>query len=505
MINVDSNSKINKVLFNNVIPIGMVGDMHVETNFGLNINTYYYNLTERDFTIVTREGIPYSLMPSKKSQFRLPANSSEHNERAALLEHHEKTSNKIVVRKQYVLLNKDFKKFKSFVESENHPDHSFIKYLYKTLCDVSFDKKPMMGVLHIPDLIDNAKVSVTIDSILDPFKDNIGRDDIYYTDEDIVVSFKDISEASSHPVTNAQSKIHVNDDAYKNNDIFVTYDLISNKNDMVQFVNISGHVTKIKSRKDNILSEGLYKNIYCKNIQNGTHKLIEGFKVNLENMDTLGVYPTRDIAEARGNLDDARKEKIKELEYELTVLSKNADMQLVELKRELEITKKNNTEQEMRSKTELENLRSELESKKNKLTEEALITKNYYDERSHNRKDTSESLKLAPTLITGAIGVAGALGTVMALKATAGVVAAPMVAGLTVMKTLGITALLATAVLAANKLFKGIGEDSMLGRMASGIYDTGKSFVSSVWNGVKSVGNYICDGVSNFFGGLFSW
>lgn len=506
MQNIDTNTHIDKVLFNNVIPIGMVGDMRVETGFGLNINTYYYNLSEQDVTIVTREGIRYRVSPSKKSMFYLPANSAEHDSVNLLLTHHSKSSNKIIVRKQYVLLNKDFKKFKSFVETENPPEHSFLRYVYKALCNVSIEKRPMAGTLHIPDLIDDAKVSITIDSVLDPYSGNIGRDDLYFTEEDIVISFKGLAEASSHPVTNAQSKIFVNDDAYKSSDVFISYDLVSNKNDMTLYANLSGHVVKIKSRKDKLLAEGLYKNIYSRDVMNGSHKLIEGFKVTLENMDSLGVYPTKDMAEARGNLDDARKEKIKELEYELTVLGKRADVEMIALKTELENTKAQYTEKELKDKAELEKLKAELEARKNKLTEEALVTKNHYEERSHYRKDTSESLKLAPTIITGAIGVAGAIGTVLALRASAGIATASIIAGISTMKLLGVVTLATTAILAANKAIDYVSSgDNVVGALASSVYSGVKSVVGGVWEGVKCVGGAICDGVCGFVGGLFSW
>ncbi len=506
MHTIDTNTHIDKVLFNNVIPIGMIGDMRVETGFGLSMNVNYYNLTQRDFTLVTRDGLRYKISPTKTSFFRLPANSAEHDVLSTLRQHLDKTSNKIIIRKQYILLNKDFKKFKSYVETENPPEHSFLKYVYRALCNVSVEKRPMAGTLHIPDLIDDAKVSITVDSVLDPFANNIARDDLYFTEEDIVVSFKDISEASSHPATNSQSILHINDDAYKNADMFTVYDLISNKNDMVQFVNISGHIVKIKSRKDTLLAEGLYKNIYCKDVMSGSHKKIEGYKVTLDRLEELGAYHTRDMALAGGNVDDARKESIKELEYKLAILTKNADIELVTLKQELEKTKSSSVEKELKDKAELEKLRADIEARKNKLTEEAMIAKNHYEERSHSRKDTSESLKMAPTILSGAIGVAGAIGTVMALKAAAVVGAAGIVAGISTMKIIGLVAIISTAIMATNKLIGNYSSgDSVLSSIGSSIYSGVASVTSAVWGGIKNVGGAICDGVCGFIGDIFSW
>lgn len=506
MFNNRETNHSDKVLFMNKLPLSPTGVFSNEGYYGLNINTHYYNLTSNDFTISTRDGVKFNLSPSKERMFGVPIDSYEGGMNEELEKHRNKCHNKIVVRKQFIMLYKDFVKFKAHVETNNTPTSSFLHYVYTAFSKVANEKRPMAGVYNIRDFIDDARLSITVDTVLDPYQDNIGKDDIYFTEEDIVISFKNLDNASSHPALNSQSKILIDEDAYKKSDIFVTHDIVSNNSDMVLYLNSSGHVTKIKSRKDKTLNNGVYKNIYIRDNVSGSHKLFESFRVELNNMNELGVFHTKELAVAGGNMDDARRERIKELEYNLSVHKNESEAQLITMKRELEETKRASAEKELENKAELERVKSVYAEKQNKLDEESMVRKNYYEERSHSRKDTSESLKLAPTIITGAIGVAGAVGTVLALKASAGIAAVGLTAGISTMKFIGIAALITTALMATKKVVEYVDSgDNFLSSLASRAYNGVKSFISNTWEGVKNVGSAICDGVCGFVGRLFSW
>jgi hypothetical protein len=187
-------------------------------------------------------------------------------------------------------------------------------------------------------------------------------------------------------------------------------------------------------------------------------------------------------------------EKIK-LDHELHQLKNDKERDKIEKERELLIIqqKLKQTELELQDvklshekilqEMKIEGTKFDHEVKKegNVLDLEKARVTNYYSERSFDRKDTSEMIKIIPGIIGGAIGI---VGTMVALKLKFGII------GLTASAagcgpSIAIAATVAV-LLANTKIFR-----SFTKTIAKATVSVGKS----LWNGTKEVGSAIMSGV----------
>ena len=260
--------------------------------------------------------------------------------------------------------------------------------------------------------------------------------------------------------------------------------------------------------------------------------------IPLSQAEDNGFYHTMDIAKARGNIDAQNRlelariqsEKLK-IESELNRVRSQSESEKIERERELlEATK-------ILKEKEIENQRLKFDHEKalqdmklsnaqydhaaKKVETDLDIEKarvvNYYTERSYDRKDTSEMIKIVPGIIGGAVGI---LGTILAFKATG--VAAITTGALSFPAIISImTATMFFSSKSVNRLttktITGVG--NLVRKTGSIIYEGGKSLVcgtgsavsyvaEKAYGGLVATGNFVCDSLSSiggFVGGLFFW
>ncbi len=459
-----------------------------DREFSFNVSKSYYNFTQRDLTIVGRDGMRFTAKPTPSSNFTPPVNSPEFTGMANTHDFNNKVFNKFVIRKTYYIKYADYEIFKNFIEVTNPNKNSELYILYLEFNSLVMDRK-MTGPTTDNYFPGQAYLSITADLVLDIHANNETNEDVYFIDEDIVISFQSMVDASNHPLANGLRNVILDETSYKKSDIFITYDLISNNSAIVLHVNNGGDIFPIKSRRDIALKEGLYKFIYKTNPDGGKHVEVDNKYVPVTQCNELGVYETREKAVSGGNIDESRKERIKELEYETTILKNTYDTEILALKAELERLKKEGVEASIK-------LNLEADKIKNVSMEEGLVKKDYYEDRSYSRKDTSEAMKYVPGIIGG---LAASLVAVKALGITAGVAT---VAGVGVMKLAGVAAMAASVLILAKSIFS---NGSGMGAKVSGFLGGVAGAVAGVarWGG--NVVSSVVGGISSFVGGIFSW
>lgn len=260
--------------------------------------------------------------------------------------------------------------------------------------------------------------------------------------------------------------------------------------------------------------------------------------IPLNQAEDNGFYHTMDIAKARGNIDAQNKlelariqsEKLK-VESELNKVRSQSESEKIERERELlestRILKEKEIENQ-RLKFEYEKALQDMKLNSAKYDHDAKKVEtdldiekakvvNYYTERSYDRKDTSEMIKIVPGIIGGAVGI---LGTILAFKAT----------GLAAITSSAISFPTTISIVAATMFFssktvnclttKAITHaGNLVRKTGSVIYEGGKSLIcgtgrsigyvaEKAYNGLASTGSFLCDSLSSvgdFIGGIFSY
>lgn len=165
-----------------------------------------------------------------------------------------------------------------------------------------------------------------------------------------------------------------------------------------RFLNIGGNVYKVPTKQDFTRRDGVY---IISNYAASGNLTREEPKVTFcafeQAQETLGLYRTYDDALHLGDISQARKAELLTMEHEL-----------VKARGELQQAKAQQEKDQLASKAEIARMEGENERLKarNQLLErdmevERQKNKDYYDNRSQQRKDTSETLKILPTIILG--------------------------------------------------------------------------------------------------------
>ncbi|TXI11394.1 MAG: hypothetical protein E6Q68_06170 [Polynucleobacter sp.] len=190
------------------------------------------------------------------------------------------------------------------------------------------------------------------------------------------------------------------------NNFFFKVDLVDNENKVGdRYIYIQGKVYKVVARKDPQREDGVY--FVRRGSTNEVNKAdyyrdYWAFNIPLEE---LGLYRTEVEALDHGNSELTKKLELTELEHNIALEKKAAELDKIKAdsekrKQELEHSKMDFEEQLKRIKEkhqgELEHLKKEKE-----LELEKLRTKEYYENRSYDRKDSSETMKFLPSFILG--------------------------------------------------------------------------------------------------------
>ena len=300
-------------------------------------------------------------------------------------------------------------------------------------------------------------MTIILDNVitLDKFKDN--NTGIYYSSSDIIISPLSLLECPAHPYNPKaiQSKEFRNiiDDEKS---IGFNFELIDNSEKYgIRYISIAKQIYVLTPKKDLVRNDGIYVTTLEKNLAVKTGKIPIQKRYDVEGSEeTLGVFKTREECVAGGDVKTLRKEELTRLEHDFSIEKINLERENQELKtknnkldqdhkRELlrieqenkerlaELTKLEQDRKEEYSKIKHEIDLKEIKQKqdaadierkyqmeaaelnfKNKLLEADLDrnranTKDYYEGRSYDRKNTSEILKWLPTIITGILGIIG--------------------------------------------------------------------------------------------------
>ena len=289
-------------------------------------------------------------------------------------------------------------------------------------------------------------MTIIISNIISASEFKQGGGTVYYGLQDIVISSLSLLECPAHPfnsstIPSTNFKDIIDDDE----SIGFNFELIDNSEKYgVRYINIANHVYQLTPKKDIVKKDGIYVTTLERNLSVKVGKVPVQKRYDIDKCeDTIGVYKTREECIAGGDVKTRRKEELTILEHnfsleKINLERENNELKQINLKLEKEskerVSELNKMEQERKeefAKLKHENDLKELKLKqetadldrtykmetdalnyKNKLLEADLErqranTKDYYDNRSHSRKDTSEIVKWLPTIITGILGIVG--------------------------------------------------------------------------------------------------
>lgn len=229
---------------------------------------------------------------------------------------------------------------------------------------------------------------------------------IYYHELDCVFSMLDFENTPPHPYGEAGRQIQlVNDIEAHSSSVGFIYaiEIVDNAGEYGnRFINIGGKVYPIKTVKDNTRRNGVYvitnRPVEGQAALSEREVLVYGFDAAEEE---LCLYRTPEEARNFGDLSTAKREEVLALEHQLqiekgeaAILRQQHDAELLEKQKALAIVEAARDENARL----IDKMRAE-EEHRMKLERERV--KDYYDDRSYQRKDNNESLKFLPAIVVG--------------------------------------------------------------------------------------------------------
>lgn len=342
----------------------------------------------------------------------------------------------------------DAEKMFSTIDNDSSQDLMQIKEVYYMNCatrsvGTGVNKRPLGGMTIILDNV------ITLDS----FKENNAT--VYYSNSDVLVSALSLLDSPAHPYSPKaiQTKEFKNiiDDG---GSIGFNLELIDNNGKYgIRYVSFAKQIYTITPKRDLVRGDGIYVTTLEKNLTTKAIRVPVQKRYEVDGAEeTLGIYKTREECIAGGDIKTLRKEELTRLEHDFSIEKINLERENQELKtknnkldqdhkRELlqleqeskeRFAELNKTEQErkedfakLKHEIDLKEIKekqeaAEIERKykietdllnyKNKLLEADLERhranmKDYYESRSHTRKDTSEWIKFIPAIISGCLAI----------------------------------------------------------------------------------------------------
>jgi hypothetical protein len=247
---------------------------------------------------------------------------------------------------------------------------------------------------------------------------------LYYKELDLLVSVLPIDEVPDHPYSDAgrQQQMIFRSQLDEEGIAFGYFiEIIDNQGKYQErYVNIGNQIYRINPKKDESRKDGVYivTNQPVDKDINNNERHVQYYPFDGAE-EKLGLYRTREDAVHFGDLTLAKKHEIANLEHSL--LTQKAEMQsekirydreLMEKDRELKLLELERQAQLSKLAAQSDELRLARERADHLAALERQRIKDYYEERSQSRKDSSELLKYVPSIITGV----GAILTVLATR-----------------------------------------------------------------------------------------
>lgn len=241
---------------------------------------------------------------------------------------------------------------------------------------------------------------------------------VYHHETDCVLSLLSVDAAPLHPYSEAgrNAKMMVETPVKVGGASFgYCVEIVDNTGRFGdRFVNVADQIYRVRPIRDITRRDG----IYIGTSEPDTGIFVAGeYKVRCIPLDSPdhevnGIFRTHEDAKHLGDLSGARKRELVDIEHATAHLRREADqlkqkhaLEIGELEHKLKIAEAGQKEAEFQRNRRESELEEERKRAEHILALERLRVKDRYDEKSMNRKDRSEALKMLPTIIVG-IGAA---------------------------------------------------------------------------------------------------
>lgn len=243
---------------------------------------------------------------------------------------------------------------------------------------------------------------------------SIDRDGIYIREVDAVIS---TDEKQMHPSDPASSQTRAELELFTDiSAAGMSVELIDNSNSYnSKYVYSAGEVLEIKPKKDIRREEGLYIQSFQPG-PNGVNKLTKKDHYTVEAaLDKGVVHSTREGAETDGNpgskitgINKQQEQEIMKLKQETVKIK--AEAEAAKASRDMEASKAAHELDMIKHQNELfmTGLKAEMAAMEDKYKRKNIERADYYEDRSHVRKDSSEIIKTGPAMVIAAATAAGA-------------------------------------------------------------------------------------------------
>jgi hypothetical protein len=235
---------------------------------------------------------------------------------------------------------------------------------------------------------------------LDDFKLYGGT--VYFNDVDTVFSILPYDQVPPHPYGEAGKRLQLIEASgleTRGMGFGYTIDLVDNARKYGdRYINIAGVVYRITAGQDPLRRDGVYV------VSNApAHGILETRDVVSKHYpfegadEALGIYATEEDARVLGDQTLAQKRELVDLERQLNI--ERLDLQRNKQVHEREMLDKDAELKSLQRRHEED--MAEMERRKASEDIERQRLKDYYESRSYVRKDSSEALKLIPTIMVG--------------------------------------------------------------------------------------------------------
>lgn len=284
-------------------------------------------------------------------------------------------------------------------------------------------------------------ISVVIDHPVtyDIFQANQGS--IYHGSLDIIISTHDIAEAPSHPycegtIRSGFFEENPGDLEDGNHSAAIKVEVVDNSSSIaMRYISIAKRLYTLIPKKDVRRRTGIYFTHLEKDPTSATRSRLVQTYYSLEAAEEeLGVYKSKEEALTSGDTKNARKEELLKLEYDNQLLKQTAaqakliaDQEAGEIAHNNLMAARKHEEKIatlLREKQDLES-RHDIWMKERQLLTDTLEMyrkdqaekrKDRYEEKSYERKDSSEIVKFLPLMILAIGGVVAAFNKITSSK-----------------------------------------------------------------------------------------
>lgn len=225
---------------------------------------------------------------------------------------------------------------------------------------------------------------------------------VYYHELDLVVSILTPEDTPPHPYSlegRQQNVVQGTAAAVGDAGFAYTISLVDNgKKHGDRYINIGGNVYRITPTEDPTQRDGIY--VVSNAASAGGYALQERIVKHypFDGADeSLGLYLTAEDAAVLGDASAARKKELADMEHQLNV--EKIEAVQVKVKAEKEVTKAK--EDLARAEHDLKELSVKMDRERAREEAERQRLKDFYEMRSMDRKDSSESFKFIPAVIMG--------------------------------------------------------------------------------------------------------